>query len=244
MWLLEKKIAHRGLHTGNGTTEGEISENSMTSFRNAAENGYIIETDVHLLKTGEVVVFHDGTLKRMCGKDVKIGSLTLDDVMGDKYLLPNGERLPLLQELVDLCEETNTPILLELKINGMNYDLEKACLKIIKGKESFIAIQAFNPYTIKWFKKHAPEFTRGILAASVLVGIAKCMSRKTKPHFFAVGVADLKPSLRKYCTKKGRNLIVWTVRNAAAVEKAIKTNVDNIIFEKTDVSAFTPTDAR
>ena len=77
MWLFERPIAHRGLH--NET----LTENSMGSFANAIERGYNIETDVHLLKSGEVVVFHDNTLKRVCGKDVKISDLTLEDIKSD-----------------------------------------------------------------------------------------------------------------------------------------------------------------
>ena len=59
MWLFEQPVAHRGLH------DDKATENSMASFRNAIERGYNIETDVHLLKSGEVVVFHDNTLKRV-----------------------------------------------------------------------------------------------------------------------------------------------------------------------------------
>jgi hypothetical protein len=104
MWLFERPIAHRGLH--NET----LTENSMGAFRNALEHGYNIEIDVHLLKSGEVVIFHDGSLNRVCGKDVKITDLTLDDIKGDEYLLPSGEHIPLLTELLDLIatEDGNT----------------------------------------------------------------------------------------------------------------------------------------
>ena len=52
MWLYDRPIAHRGLHDNANT------ENSMGAFRNAIEKGYNIETDVHILKSGEVVIFH------------------------------------------------------------------------------------------------------------------------------------------------------------------------------------------
>ena len=59
--FLGVKYAHRGLHR-----EG-AEENSMTAFKNAVENGYGIELDVRFSKDGELVVFHDATLKRVCG---------------------------------------------------------------------------------------------------------------------------------------------------------------------------------
>ena len=64
MWLFERPIAHRGYHNETAT------ENSMSAFRLAIEKGYNIETDVHLLKSGEVVIFHDNTLNRVCKKNV------------------------------------------------------------------------------------------------------------------------------------------------------------------------------
>ena len=42
-------------------------ENSRAAFRAAAEAGFGIELDVQLSKDGEVMVFHDYTLDRVCG---------------------------------------------------------------------------------------------------------------------------------------------------------------------------------
>ena len=144
MWLFERPIAHRGLHNDVHT------ENSMSSFANAIEHGYNIETDVHLLKSGEVVVFHDNTLKRVCGKDVKIEELTAADIKGDNYLLPNGEHIPLFSEMLELVDG-KVGILLELKFAGFSGKLEKAVADLIKGKESWIAVVGIyqgHPYEI------------------------------------------------------------------------------------------------
>ena len=52
-FLLCAPIAHRGLH------DREKPENSLPAFRAAVEHGFPIETDIHLLKDGNLVVFHD-----------------------------------------------------------------------------------------------------------------------------------------------------------------------------------------
>ena len=57
-----RPYAHRGLW-GEG-----IPENSLAAFRRAAEHGFAIELDVQLSRDGEVMVFHDYTLDRVCGK--------------------------------------------------------------------------------------------------------------------------------------------------------------------------------
>ena len=69
-------FAHRGLHS---KTHG-IPENSMSAFRAAIQKNYGIELDLHLTRDGELVVFHDDDLKRVCGRperpDTKCYALT------------------------------------------------------------------------------------------------------------------------------------------------------------------------
>ena len=231
MWLFEKPIAHRGQHD-----EIDVrTENSMAAFKKAVESGYNIETDVHLLKSGEVVIFHDNTLTRVCGKKVNIKDLTLDDIKGDDYLLPNKEHLPLLTDLLELVEGTDSGILLELKINGANYDLEKAVYDIIKGKESFIAVQSFNPWTVAWFAENAPEFYHGLLAVPAVMAVGKMMLKKMNLDFVAYDIKSLNASTVKFIDKKGYKLLSWTIRTPELLDKALSFGVNNIIYEKLDL---------
>lgn len=62
--FLGVKWAHRGLHD----KKRGIPENSFPAFRAAIEAGDGIELDVHLTKDGQVVVFHDDTFERICGR--------------------------------------------------------------------------------------------------------------------------------------------------------------------------------
>ena len=66
-----RNIAHRGLFSKDQT----IPENSIAAFNRACENGYGIELDVQLSADGQVVVFHDDTLNRMCGVDSRVDAL-------------------------------------------------------------------------------------------------------------------------------------------------------------------------
>lgn len=71
--LLGWRYAHRGLHDGNR----KVAENGMEAFRRAVEGGYGIELDVQLTRDGKLAVFHDRNLKRVCGVDVDLFSLSL-----------------------------------------------------------------------------------------------------------------------------------------------------------------------
>lgn len=235
MWLLDRPIAHRGLH------DEKATENSMAAFRNAIEKNYFIETDVHLLADGAVVAFHDTSLKRLCGQDVKISTLTTEDLKSDKYLLPNGENIPLFSELLELAEG-KTKLLVELKMaSPFHNDLEKAVYELIKGKEDSIAIQSFSPWIVKWFYKNAPEFPRGLLSTyikgKVLNGFIYLGNiyaiKRYKPTFLAFNIKNL-PAKRTLRLVKKHNLklISWTVRSEDSLIKAKEINIDNIIFEK------------
>ena len=61
-----RPFAHRGLWD-----EG-LPENSLGAFRAAAEAGFAIELDIQLSSDGEVMVFHDYTLDRVCGRAGKV----------------------------------------------------------------------------------------------------------------------------------------------------------------------------
>ncbi|NLL55761.1 MAG: hypothetical protein GX242_00920 [Clostridiales bacterium] len=229
MWLYERPIAHRGLHTET------LTENSMGAFRNAIEHGYNIEIDVHLLKSGEVVIFHDNTLRRLCGKNVKISDLTLEDIRGDEYLLPCGEPIPLLTDLLEIVEGTQSGILLEIKFAGFSYKLEKAVLDIIKGKESFIAIQAFSPWTMMWFRKNAPEFHQGLLSANIILQLFASKLKAMKPDFLAYGVNSVTPYFQKKVAQNNYKVLYWTIRTEQDLQNAIDNKADNIIFEFVDL---------
>ena len=57
-----RALAHRGWHLG----ELAGMENSLRSFRRAAQEGYTyLETDVHATADGVVVVLHDHTMDRI-----------------------------------------------------------------------------------------------------------------------------------------------------------------------------------
>ena len=61
----KRNFAHRGLYT----QDQSVPENSMEAFRAAVAAGYGIELDIRLTKDGQVVVFHDDTLARVCGME-------------------------------------------------------------------------------------------------------------------------------------------------------------------------------
>lgn len=109
-------------------------ENTMPAFRDALKEGFeYIETDPSYTKDGFIVLHHDGTLNRTCrnpdGTEIE-GSVYLHDLNYDeldKYDAGihcgaefKGEKIPLLEELLALAENTGTIIALDKKIPTEN----------------------------------------------------------------------------------------------------------------------------
>ena len=111
---------HRGLY-GDGAPE-----NSLEAFRLAKEAGYGVELDVHLLKDGNLAVFHDTLLSRMTGLDGRIVDLTTEDLQ-NCHLDGTGHTIPTFSQVLHLFDG-KVPMIVELKEVGNCAALcEKAC---------------------------------------------------------------------------------------------------------------------
>ena len=102
-------IAHRGLYTA----DQSIPENSIAAFSNACENGYGMELDVQLSADGQVVVFHDDDLNRMCGVDSRVNALTFKELK-KLSLKGSDQHIPLFSDVLETVNG-KTPLIVELK---------------------------------------------------------------------------------------------------------------------------------
>lgn len=229
-WLIEKYIAHRGLH------DEESPENSLSAFEKAIEKGYVIELDVQQIADGNVVVFHDTSLSRMTGQDGYLKNLILEDLSAC-YLEGTKETIPTLQQVLDLVDG-RTPIIIEIKNSLKVGKLESATLEILKNYKGQFAIMSFNPYVLSWFKENAPEILRGQLSAyfkkDKLSLVKKVVLKKmllnkvAQPNFIAYEAEHLP---NRYVRKfNNLPLLAWTVRSQEEYMRVVK-YCDNIIFE-------------
>ncbi len=78
---------------------------SLQSFKNAIDNQYGIECDVVLSSDGEVMVYHDYDLNRLCGIDKKISETTKLELKSLKLLNSESGILTLDEDSVELFVE-------------------------------------------------------------------------------------------------------------------------------------------
>ena len=231
-WLVETPIAHRGYHGKNAP------ENSLAAFEAAIEKGYAIELDVQLLVDDTVVVFHDESLARMTGNDGYLKYLCKDDLKS-LNLKDTKETIPTLAEVLALVDG-KVPLLIEIKNKYKVGKLEQRVIDLMKNYHGEFAIQSFNPYSLAYFKKHAPSFLRGQLAGFLKkeklswfkkFGLKRMLLNKkvSEPHFISYEAATLPNRfVKKY---KNLPLIAWAIRSKEEYMRVVK-YCDNIIFEK------------
>ncbi|WP_243438521.1 glycerophosphodiester phosphodiesterase family protein [Fundidesulfovibrio soli] len=218
-WLRNAPIAHRGLHDN-----VSVAENSLSAFERCAESGMPIELDVRLTGDGQVVAFHDKGLMRACGVDGLLRERSYADISGFR-LFGTGDAIPLFSTVLDLVAG-RSPLLVELKGDGPPGPLEERVAALLDGYGGPFAVQAFNPFSVLWFKRRRPHFLRGQLVYDYADKSARHPLRSfayrnmllncvTQPHFAAVDITMLTGWRLNWLMRMRERMpvLVWTARN-------------------------------
>ena len=229
--------AHRGLFNN----ESDAPENSLAAFGKAVDAGYGMELDVQLTKDDKLVVFHDATLKRMCGVEGKVWEYTLEELK--RFHLANyKEKIPTFEEVLNLVDG-RTPLIVEYK---MDRPLTKVCAlgdELLKNYKGTYCIESFHPYALMWYKKHRPDVMRGQLSGN-LRAFAKTPKMKvmytvvtyllsnilTRPDFIAYDHEHVGNISRKVCKLLGALSVTYTIKSEQRY-KEVQKDFDLFIFD-------------
>lgn len=149
-------IAHRGIFDNK-----KVIENTINAFKKAINKGYTIELDLHLTKDNKIVVFHDDKLDRLTKSKGLIKDKTFEELKKLK-LLNTDSYIPSLEEVLTLVDG-KVPLLIELKDDRKDHDLEKEVIKLLDNYKGLFAIQSFKPSTIVYFRIFRNKYIRGLL---------------------------------------------------------------------------------
>lgn len=226
-WLTSVPIAHRGLHDNK-----TLPENSMGAFENAVSHGYGIEFDVYLTLDGKLIIHHDMTLERSCGKKIKAYKIN-SDRLEDYKLMNTDYSIPLLSDLLNLVQG-KVPLILEIKATNRVKSTCSAVYEAIKDYPGNISIESFDNRIVDWWHNNHPEYVLGQLYSTINFyrAIQRRLKQYRKVDFLAVGVKNLKEeyfrSVKAQCPEK--LIINWTVRTNEQLQDALE-YADNYIFE-------------
>ncbi len=228
--------AHRGLHNN----ESKAPENSLAAFKKAVEAGYGIEMDVQLTKDKVPVVFHDFTLKRICGKEGKVCDYTFQELKEFK-LCGSEERIPAFEQVLNLVGG-KVPLIVELKVEWTDISVCPLADEMLRNYKGLYCIESFNPLALFWYRRHHSDVVRGQLSDGFLKsgefkGILYVFLQNlmlnwiTKPDFIAYNHRYADVCARKICRSLYKNMAVaWTIKSQQELEKA-KNKFDIFIFD-------------
>jgi glycerophosphoryl diester phosphodiesterase len=160
-------IAHRG-------ASGHAPENTLVAVRRAMEmRAEMVEVDILLSKDGIPLLLHDPSLDRTTNGSGVVSDYTVDELklldagswFGDQFA---GERIPTVDELLELCKG-KMALNLEIKTQAVTDTIEGGIVeKVVElvrrhGMERNVIFSSFDPRAIKHLKTIAPDIAGAIL---------------------------------------------------------------------------------
>ncbi len=213
-------IAHRG-------ASGYEPENTLRSFARAIELGAdMIELDVQLCRTGELVVIHDDTVDRTTNGHGWVAELSLEELRQLDAGL--GERIPTLAEVFDLVDR-RVPINVELKSPGVAKPVSKLIATYrTKGWDADrFMVSSFDHPELLRFHKLQPNIRIGALYETIPSDYFTTLD--------ALGAWSINVSLKavnralvEAVHQRGLKIFVYTVNEASDIKNMSALGVDGI----------------
>lgn len=139
-------IAHRGHWAG-------TAENSCEALKNAQDlNVYGSETDVYITLDGYLVINHDAKMQ-----GINLENSNYADVKD--LQLSNGEKLPLLQDFLQMIKDSNSPTKLIIELKSSQLRAAEASVKAVEeyGVKDKVEYISFNYEVCKRIAELDPQ---------------------------------------------------------------------------------------
>ncbi len=220
--------AHRG-------ASAMYPENTMRAFIGAKELGADwIELDVQQTKDQQIIVIHDTSLKRTTGINKKTYDVTYEeikDVDAGSFFRPEfqGEKIPLLSEVIEFAQTNGMKLNIELKPTGKETDFEKSVVDLIKKYhfENNCVITSQH-YEVLENVKAYDKSIKTIYVMSLAYGDIKSL---IAADGFSVEASSITKTLVNNLHNAGKEVYAWTINTEESINKMISCNVDNIITD-------------
>lgn len=222
--------AHRG-------ASGSAPENTMAAFRKAVEFGAGgIECDVQRTKDGALVICHDEALDRTTNGKGYIKDKTYQGIKpldaGSWFKAEFAEeRVPLLEELLELVKKSGIYLNIELKNGIVRYEgMEREVIDMVRGFGLMdrTVFSSFNHYSIHDIKKEYPEALTGALYMEGLYKPWRYLEEvgcDCAHPFYLAAVPEITEGLKQH----GFTTNAFTIDDPKTAAMLVKSGVEGII---------------
>jgi glycerophosphoryl diester phosphodiesterase len=230
-------LAHRGLAV-------DAPENTLLAFVKALATGVdYIETDVHASADGVAIISHDPDLRRLLGRDVRIGQLTAAELA--RIDLGDGQAYPTLAEALDAFPDARFNI--DIKDAGVAGPVAAAVLAA--GATHRVLIGSFSASRRRAAVRLLPEVATSASSLGVLVAIAaatvglRAVVRRALRDVDAMqiplrvlGMATTTPRVIAAVHAAGVELHIWTINDPATMRRLLDRGVDGLVTDRCDLA--------
>ena len=226
-------IGHRG-------ASGHAPENTMAAFKKAVALGAtFIETDLHLSRDAHFVAIHDATVNRTTNGQGAVHDMTLAELrrldagswFGSEF---GGERIPMLEELLEFSKKNDVVFYMELKPDG-TWGGEHALVGALResGEIPRTVVICFDPGIVLNLRKIEPTLMTGLLYdGQIEKPIDKAVEIGARQ---LVVRGDLvTPAMISEVQKKDLQIVCWTVNHPAHMRMLMAAGVDGIMSDYPD----------
>ena len=212
------------------------TENTLEGMELAMELGApAMETDIQRTKDGEYVIFHDSTLKRMCGLPYRINEMTLEEVKAVDLKGPGLEtrKIPTLSEVLD---KANGRVRLYLELKGVDADAKMArdVAQMVRERsmEDDCVLISLNYNLVNYISHRIPDLQCGYLYFFAYGSPASLSGQILLAQSNAISIQRTRS-----IHSKGKKIYCWTVNSQKTAQNMVRQRVDGIIADRYDIIA-------
>lgn len=223
-------FAHRG---GN-----EIApENTLSSFLAAYKGGCrYLELDLQATRDGQLVVFHDNSLKRMLGVNRRFSELDFQSLRSLRY--QSGEPILTFEALLQ-----EMPPDTKLNIDPKSDLAASQLVSVLERHPALnerLAIGTFSTSRITWIRSRMPDVTTVASRNEVIIAFSRYLAGKSlnlPAKALQIPLASyFRPHLRaefaEYLHEQGLQVHVWTVNYIEDMHMLFARGFDAIMTDK------------
>jgi glycerophosphoryl diester phosphodiesterase len=224
-------FAHRG-------ARAHAPENTLLAFELAFALGAdAIECDVQLTADGALVVIHDASLDRTTSGRGLVARATLAELRA--LDAGRGQRVPLLAEVLDLCQRAGRQVNLEVKAESLAAALptaEALAVPLAAVEQTWraaIVVSSFDLAAVVQIKRHLPW-----LRVATLHGGSRWRREDPLAPAQAMGAeavhlhtALASPQLVQRARDLGLRTRVWTANLPATLRQLMRWGVDGVFSD-------------
>ena len=214
-------------------------ENTIKACELALNNGAdALEIDIRETGSGEIVVFHDFSLKRMFNKNGYVGRVALKDLLNLPYMSKPDEEPQFIETLDTFLDHFKKKVHINLDaktIHFFDFSFADKIIDTIRNHNLFdtVWISCFNPFLLQILKLKCSNLQTGYLFQRLPL-IHTTYDLITGTTAWHPNERIVNAALISKKQKSGKKLFVWTVNDRETLQRISEYEVDGIISD--DVS--------